>query len=263
MLLLKLNRWLNAIRARLGLPYWSLSQYLKHQVKNAVNFISDFEHVMTEEARRRGCDGVVCGHIHKAEIREIDGVLYCNDGDWVESLTALVETFDGELQLIDWRSRLEAPLNLGRIADELPSAVEGMAHEDRAGDGCLGAAGQRRRAHAEDHRARAGSDGSQGGVLTPLEFRTLPCPTYPGDPPVALPGRQGRRAALAEFEPDAMHIATEGPLGLAARRFALRTGIPFTTAYHTRFPEYVQARIGCRCRGPTRACAGSTGRRRR
>ena len=58
---------------------------------------------MTEEARRRGCDGVVCGHIHKAELREIDGILYCNDGDWVESLSALVETLDGELQLVHWR----------------------------------------------------------------------------------------------------------------------------------------------------------------
>ncbi len=69
----------------MGLPYWSLSQYLKHQVKNAVNFISAFEHVMTEEARRRECDGVVCGHINKAEIREINGILYANDGDWVAS----------------------------------------------------------------------------------------------------------------------------------------------------------------------------------
>jgi UDP-2,3-diacylglucosamine pyrophosphatase LpxH len=119
-LLLKLNRWLNAIRQRLGMPYWSLSQYLKHQVKNAVNFISDFQRVMTEEARRRGCDGVICGHIHKAEMTEIDGILYCNDGDWVESMTALAETHDGELKLIEWRSRLESPLNLGRIADELP-----------------------------------------------------------------------------------------------------------------------------------------------
>jgi len=67
-----------------------------------VNFISKFEHVMTDEARRRGCDGVVCGHIHKAEIRDIDGVLYCNDGDWVESLSALVETFEGELKIIYW-----------------------------------------------------------------------------------------------------------------------------------------------------------------
>jgi UDP-2,3-diacylglucosamine pyrophosphatase LpxH len=101
-LILVLNRWFNRIRSRLGFQYWSLSQYLKHQVKNAVNFISSFERVMTDEARRRGCDGVVCGHIHKAEIRDIDGVLYCNDGDWVESLSALVETFEGELKVIYW-----------------------------------------------------------------------------------------------------------------------------------------------------------------
>ena len=110
--ILKLNRWFNAIRVRMGLPYWSLSQYLKHQVKNAVNFISAFEHVMTEEARRRECDGVVCGHIHKAEIRDINGLLYANDGDWVESLTALVEEFDGNLRIIHWNRRVEAPLNL-------------------------------------------------------------------------------------------------------------------------------------------------------
>jgi UDP-2,3-diacylglucosamine pyrophosphatase LpxH len=110
-LLLKLNRLVNRARRRLGLPYWSMSQYLKHQVKNAVNFITDFEHVMTTEARRRGCDGVVCGHIHKAEIRVIGGILYCNDGDWVESLTALVETQEGELRLIHWRQRAIAPLS--------------------------------------------------------------------------------------------------------------------------------------------------------
>lgn len=118
-LILKLNRWFNAIRVRMGLPYWSLSQYLKHQVKNAVNFISAFEHVMTEEARRRECDGVVCGHIHKAEIREINGILYANDGDWVESLTALVEDFDGNLKIIHWNRRVEAPLNLQSLHIEM------------------------------------------------------------------------------------------------------------------------------------------------
>ncbi|NRO96068.1 UDP-2,3-diacylglucosamine diphosphatase [Paraburkholderia sp. NMBU_R16] len=100
--ILVLNRWFNRIRSRLGFQYWSLSQYLKHQVKNAVNFISSFEHVMVDEARRRGCDGVVCGHIHKAEIRDVDGLVYCNDGDWVESLSALVETFEGELRVVYW-----------------------------------------------------------------------------------------------------------------------------------------------------------------
>jgi len=99
---LRLNRYLNHLRAKFGLPYWSLSAYLKHKVKKAVNFISDFEQAVAQEAKKRGHQGVVCGHIHHAEIREIDGVLYCNDGDWVESLTALVEHHDGRLELVHW-----------------------------------------------------------------------------------------------------------------------------------------------------------------
>ena len=99
---LKLNRHLNRLRARLGLEYWSLSAYLKHKVKKAVNFISDFEVAVAHEARRRGFDGVVCGHIHHAEIRTVEGVLYCNDGDWVESRTALVEHMDGRLEIVHW-----------------------------------------------------------------------------------------------------------------------------------------------------------------
>lgn len=108
-LTLVLNRWFNWFRLRCGFPYWSLSQYLKHRVKNAVSFITAFERVMAEEARRRKCDGVVCGHIHKAEIRTVDGVLYCNDGDWVESLSALAETGDGTLEIIHWTQCLDAP----------------------------------------------------------------------------------------------------------------------------------------------------------
>lgn len=104
-IVLKLNNHFNRVRHRMGLSYWSLSQYLKHKVKNAVSFISAFETAVTSEAKRRGFDGVVCGHIHKAEIREIDDVLYCNDGDWVESLCALVETHEGELKLIHWPYR--------------------------------------------------------------------------------------------------------------------------------------------------------------
>ena len=101
-LTLKLNRVFNWVRRKIGLPYWSLSQYLKHKVKNAVSYISAFEEAVAREARSRGVDGVVCGHIHRPEIREIEGILYCNDGDWVESLSALVETYDGELKLITW-----------------------------------------------------------------------------------------------------------------------------------------------------------------
>jgi UDP-2,3-diacylglucosamine pyrophosphatase LpxH len=97
---LKANRHLNNMRGRLGLPYWSLSAYLKLKVKKAVNFISDFEVAVAREAKKRGYDGVVCGHIHHAEIREIEGVLYCNDGDWVESLSAMVEHSDGRLEIL-------------------------------------------------------------------------------------------------------------------------------------------------------------------
>jgi UDP-2,3-diacylglucosamine pyrophosphatase LpxH len=99
---LRLNRWFNRLRGQLGLPYWSLSQFLKHKVKNAVSYINDFECAVAGEARRRGLDGVVCGHIHQAEMRDIDGVLYCNDGDWVESLSSLVETQDGQLKVLHW-----------------------------------------------------------------------------------------------------------------------------------------------------------------
>jgi UDP-2,3-diacylglucosamine pyrophosphatase LpxH len=115
---LRLNRHFNSLRARLGLPYWSLSKYLKLKVKRAVSFIGDFEQAVVREARRRGVHGVVCGHIHHAELRDIDGILYANDGDWVESLTALVEHADGRLEILDWSERLagRAPQRVQAVA---------------------------------------------------------------------------------------------------------------------------------------------------
>ena len=104
---LTLNRWLNTLRRALGYPYWSLSAFLKDRVKNAVKYIANFERAIAAEARRRGLDGVVCGHIHRAEIRDIDGITYCNDGDWVESCTALVEDFQGRLSLLRWTEQAE------------------------------------------------------------------------------------------------------------------------------------------------------------
>jgi UDP-2,3-diacylglucosamine pyrophosphatase LpxH len=132
-LTLKLNRSLNSTRARLGLPYWSLSRYLKLRVKRAVSYVGDFEQALAREARARGMHGVVCGHIHHAELRDIDGILYANDGDWVESLTALVEHADGRLEIIDWSQRSRAappaqarePARAGRPA---PSAVAARTH---------------------------------------------------------------------------------------------------------------------------------------
>ena len=121
---LKLNRYLNQLRARLGMPYWSLSAYLKLKVKKAVNFISDFEVAVANEARKLGYQGVVCGHIHHAEIRNIEGMLYCNDGDWVESCSALVEHSDGRLEILKFNPNgnslnvTELPRNTNDVSTE-------------------------------------------------------------------------------------------------------------------------------------------------
>lgn len=96
------NAPLNFIRRRLGLGYWSLSAYLKARIKTAVNFIGEFENALADVARRRGVDGVICGHIHHAADRMIDGVHYLNCGDWVESCTALVEHESGEMEIVRW-----------------------------------------------------------------------------------------------------------------------------------------------------------------
>lgn len=107
-LLLKLNGVINGLRKRLGLPYWSLSAHIKKRVKNAVQFVFSFEQAVAHAAGERGVDGVVCGHIHTAEIREIGEVTYYNDGDWVESCTALVEHADGRMEIIDWAEHKRA-----------------------------------------------------------------------------------------------------------------------------------------------------------
>lgn len=100
--ILGLNTQLNSIRRMFGLPYWSLASYLKHKAKTAVQYIESFEAAVAHAARKRGMDGVVCGHIHRAEISEMNGVTYCNDGDWVESCTAIVEDMNGRLSLLSW-----------------------------------------------------------------------------------------------------------------------------------------------------------------
>jgi UDP-2,3-diacylglucosamine pyrophosphatase LpxH len=104
-LLLHVNRLLNRIRKLRGLPYWSLSAQIKKRVKNAVQFICSFEQAVAHAAVERGADGIVCGHIHTAEIRQIGEVTYYNDGDWVESCTALVEHADGRMEIVDWAER--------------------------------------------------------------------------------------------------------------------------------------------------------------
>jgi UDP-2,3-diacylglucosamine pyrophosphatase LpxH len=101
-LLLAMNPYINWVRRRFNLPHWSLASYLKQKAKKAVQYIGSFEEAVAQAARKRNVDGVVCGHIHRAEMRDIDGIQYCNDGDWVESCTSLIEDMNGELRILDW-----------------------------------------------------------------------------------------------------------------------------------------------------------------
>jgi UDP-2,3-diacylglucosamine pyrophosphatase LpxH len=119
------NYPLNWIRRRFGFGYWSLSAYLKLRVKTAVNFIGEFEHAIAEETKRRNADGVICGHIHHAADRMIEGVRYINCGDWVESMTAIAEDHDGRFRLIRWREGAPArhePIPLP-VATPAPAAI--------------------------------------------------------------------------------------------------------------------------------------------
>jgi UDP-2,3-diacylglucosamine pyrophosphatase LpxH len=113
---LALNDRLHAIRRRIGLPYWSVSAYLKQAVKNAVEYVSNYEAIVARAAAARGVDGVCCGHIHQAEKRTIGSILYLNDGDWVESCTALVEDGRGHLEILRWATSTPASLPAGVVA---------------------------------------------------------------------------------------------------------------------------------------------------
>ncbi len=125
-MLMGLNRWTNVVRRKMGLPYWSLSKMAKHKVKNAVEFISHYEEIVARAAAARGVDGVVCGHIHTAEFRSFDGIEYWNDGDWVEGCNALVEHFDGRMEILNWPDEI-ARRNAEAEAAEQASAADQMA----------------------------------------------------------------------------------------------------------------------------------------
>ena len=118
-MLMGLNRVVSAVRRWFDLPYWSLSKMAKHKVKNAVEFISKFEEIVVEEAGKRGVDGVVCGHIHTADIRDFGGITYYNDGDWVEGCTALVEHFDGRMEILHWADEIAVRETLAAEAEAL------------------------------------------------------------------------------------------------------------------------------------------------
>jgi UDP-2,3-diacylglucosamine pyrophosphatase LpxH len=126
---LRLNILLNRVRRHLRLPYWSLSNYLKKRVKNAVQYVSNFEEAVAAEARARGADGIVCGHIHCAEIRMIGDVTYYNDGDWVESCTALAEDADGTIRIVDWTEEVKGqdPAGKASTKTEIRNRAEALS----------------------------------------------------------------------------------------------------------------------------------------
>jgi UDP-2,3-diacylglucosamine pyrophosphatase LpxH len=115
--LLGLNPLINFVRRRFGLGYWSLSAYAKKRVKDAVNFIGEFEAAIVRYAERHGVDAVLCGHIHSPGIRQIGSITYYNCGDWVETCSALVENFDGEMELLNFSPFLQPPLEPARKPD--------------------------------------------------------------------------------------------------------------------------------------------------
>lgn len=113
-LVLWLNRHVNFLRRTFGFPYWSVAAFLKHKMKNAVKYIANYERALATEARKRGVDGVICGHIHRAAVTQHDGLMYCNDGDWVESCTTLVEDHAGRISLLRWTETQEVVLDAQR-----------------------------------------------------------------------------------------------------------------------------------------------------
>ncbi len=128
-LLIWLNPKINAVRNLWTRNYWSLSKWTKHQVKQAVSFISRFEEVLTEDARRKGFDGVICGHIHHASIRHIGDMHYINTGDWVESCTAIIEDHRGQMRLVDWEARISRQRYIERRARLAPGAPSQRSSE--------------------------------------------------------------------------------------------------------------------------------------
>lgn len=122
-LIMYMNRHLYKWRQVLGFPYWSLASFLKTRVKDAVKHIQKFEEVVAADARNRGFDGVICGHIHHAGIRNIDGVTYCNDGDWVENCTAMVETAEGKMEILHWSEKQEIVCSTQTGQTESPVAA--------------------------------------------------------------------------------------------------------------------------------------------
>ena len=210
---LALNRLFNTMRRRFGFPYWSLSQWAKLKVKNAVSYIGEYEKTLVAEAQRHGADGVICGHIHHAAMHDHFGLRYINCGDWVESCTAVAEHHDGRFEIIRWageRPRLDragAGRGAGRLT-RLPAdaaAGAGLRHgrpcrirsaPDRRRRRCGRAEARRRRAaHAADQFAGARRAARRARVPQGRDACSAPARSSSAAPTTSSPrSRQERRA---------------------------------------------------------------------
>jgi UDP-2,3-diacylglucosamine pyrophosphatase LpxH/glycosyltransferase involved in cell wall biosynthesis len=199
-LLLRANVLFNRARRALDMPYWSLSAHIKRRVKNAVQYVCRYEEAVIHEAQERGVDGVVCGHIHTAEIRQIGDMTYYNDGDWVESCTAIATDA--------WFPQVNG------VVRSLSTTVDILFQR-----------------------------GFEIELITPDQFITVPMPGY-REIRLAIAPRFTARRALGAFRPDVVHIVTEGPIGWSARSWCMANDVPFTSAFHTRFPDYAAVRTG-------------------
>jgi UDP-2,3-diacylglucosamine pyrophosphatase LpxH len=147
--ILDFNLYFNRLRRALGFGYWSLASFLKFKAKSAVKFVTDYEKTLATMARSHQADGVICGHIHRAEIKTIDGIQYFNSGDWVESCTALIEDFDGKIKLVHFH---EDDVLRARRGARAHDAGDGGEGNGRGG----GPSGRRRDARGEFAPAGAG-----------------------------------------------------------------------------------------------------------
>ena len=144
------NRLVARVRRLFGLPYWSFSSWAKVTVKQAVNFIGAFQDILTEEARRSEVDGVICGHIHHAAIEAFGDVQYINTGDWVESCTAVVEHFDGRMEILHWPHMKAEPSSLPE--NFVPVLIEGRSARGRT-ESCLRLPAMTQHRQAASHRS--------------------------------------------------------------------------------------------------------------
>jgi UDP-2,3-diacylglucosamine pyrophosphatase LpxH len=146
--ILDFNLYFNRLRRAMGFGYWSLAAFLKFKAKSAVKFVTEYEETLAQMARNQKADGVICGHIHRAEIKKLGDVEYLNCGDWVESCTALVEDFDGKIQLIHFHENDVLRARRGPGSHDPGDGREGNGRG-------RGASGRRR--HARRERAPAGA----------------------------------------------------------------------------------------------------------